>query len=416
MQKIQALSLGPLWTEKKYEESTLKPTSKKPEDWLSKREDTRLNIEKNALNIDIKPNGKVLETLIQALKKSYITYNFHPLVELFIEKSERYEIILAAKENHFIYCVFPENLPFISYTSACDYLIKKHWDKFFYSEQVELEPPKGRFSSVSRCSFTGVLLGPPNYHIYNDILREHYEEALAGKYSWKEFIAGIKNEKDPEQVNNWLEYMKAGTHYRLKSNPNLHFMNRLSAKKYLVKHCTDNVITKISKFKLKYDLIPNLPDPILKNLIQQEVERECKTPYRIANWCRKRMHSAGFHIYRKGKYKNSTTYVCSVKRHIRDELTQFSDEMNQIIDFIEKNQNLPFNLLIKGYFKISDSQGSIEQYVEAEKILNFKRNLLLLIREGYVTQYEDSTIYISPKQSYASIQNKKKHTKNLIPT
>lgn len=402
-----------MWTEKSYEESTLNSTSQTSKEWLSNREDTRLNIEKNVLKVDIKPNKEVLDALIQTLKKSYITYAFDPLVALFLEKPERYEIVLKAKENHCIYCVFPENLPFISYTSACDYLIAKHWDKFFYSEKIEIEPPKGQFTSVSRCGFTGVLLGPPNYHIYNDFLKEHYEESLAGKYSWKEFVSGIKNEKDPKQVSDWLEYMKSAIRYRLKSNPELYFMNRLSARKYLVKNCTDNVIDEVLSFKLNPDRVSNLPDPILKNLVQQELEREYKTHSRMASWCRRRMHKADFHIYRKDKYRNNIVYVCSIKRRIRDESTQFSDEIKKIIDAIEKHQNSSMDRLMRFFFNISDKEKTVETYVEAEKISNFKRNLLLLIRKGYVSQYENGTIYISPKQHHSAIQNQKKYSNSL---
>ena len=403
-----------MWTEKSYEESTLNSKSQASKQWLSNREDTRLNIEKNVLKVDIRPNKEVLDALMQTLKKSYITYAFYPLVALFLEKSDRYDIVLKAKENHSIYCVFPENLPFISYASACDYLIKKHWDKFFYSEKIEIDPPKGQFTSVSRCGFTGVLLGPPNYHIYNDFLKEHYEESLAGKYSWKEFVAGIKNEKDPKQVNDWLEYMRSATRYRLKSNPELYFMSRLSAREYLINNCTDNVIDKVLSFRLNPDTVSDLPDPILRNLVQQELEKEYKTPLRIANWCRRRMHKAGFHIYRRDKYRNNIVCVCSIKRRIRDESTQFSDEIKQIIDSIEKNQNASVERLMRSFFNISDKTKTVGSCVEAERISNFKRNLLLLIREGYVSQYENGAIYISPKQHHSAIQNQKKYNNSLI--
>ena len=69
LQKIQALSLGPMWTEKSYEESTLNSKSQASKQWLSNREDTRLNIEKNVLKVDIRPNKEVLDALMQTLKK-----------------------------------------------------------------------------------------------------------------------------------------------------------------------------------------------------------------------------------------------------------------------------------------------------------------------------------------------------------
>jgi len=72
LQKIQALSLGPMWTEKNYEESTLNSASQTSKEWLSNYENTRLNIEKDVLMVDIRPTKEVLDTLIQTLKKSYI--------------------------------------------------------------------------------------------------------------------------------------------------------------------------------------------------------------------------------------------------------------------------------------------------------------------------------------------------------
>ena len=61
-----------MWTEKSYEESTLNSKSQTSKEWLSNREETRLNIEKDVLMVDIRPNKEVIDALIQTLKKSYI--------------------------------------------------------------------------------------------------------------------------------------------------------------------------------------------------------------------------------------------------------------------------------------------------------------------------------------------------------
>ena len=57
---------------------------------------------------------------------------------------------------------------------------RRHLGNFFDSAEVEVEPPKGNFLVINKCGVTGELLGPPNYHRYNQLVQQHHAAKLAG--------------------------------------------------------------------------------------------------------------------------------------------------------------------------------------------------------------------------------------------
>lgn len=413
LQQLQALSLGPTWTEKQYDTKSGNQVVKKEQD-NSAQKDVHfyrqlLSRCKERIKVDFRPNVLAMNTLIQTLRKSYITYHFIPLVRLFLEKENRLNIIIHALEGHSIFCLRPNKLPFLTLGAAQDYLVKKYWNEVFESREVHLEPPQGVFTSVNFCGMTGVLLGPPNYHLYSDLLREHYEDQLKDRCTWDEFLASIRNTHDEKDVQQWMKKMTCNYHYYLKEDPSICFENSRLAKAYLLQHLPkQESIMRLKQLCFSYDQVHNVVDEDLRLFLESEGRIEMQLPIRLTNFCRTRLHRIGFHIYRKGNDTKCATYVCSVKRNIRDENTCFSPELLSIIDCIEAHPCASLDKILKVYF-CAQSNMSIDQQVDFEQIAKFKQNLILLVRQGYVTQYEDGTLYISPRQTMASKQNQRRH-------
>ena len=49
------------------------------------------------------------------------------------------------------------------------HVLNNNLGAFFEMQEVEVEPPKGNFPIINKCGITGELLGPPNYHRYQQI-------------------------------------------------------------------------------------------------------------------------------------------------------------------------------------------------------------------------------------------------------
>lgn len=407
LQEMKALSLGPSWTEKSFDTSaqeSVAPKFEKKKLINIKRKDPSL------INVDIslKPTTELMDLLVQTMKKTCITYRFFPIVNFFLHKKE-YKIVLTSLKNNAIFCTLVENLPFSKKEKAENYLVDKYWDDFFYAEAISLNKPKGNFNSINRCGITGVLLGPPNYHLYSDLLREHYEQHLKEQCSWEIFLNNIKNDSDPKIIQQWFELMSRGYRYHLKQNPDVVFENHTLAKQYLLKHIDSlkDEVREVKHVVLPNEKINQIVDIDLKQAILDEIENEYHVPVKIGYLCSARFRHSGFHVYKKGHDMDKITYVCAIKRRIRDEYTSFSQRLESIIECIEKHPCESLENLTKYYFGISQKVENWLETINQECYFEFKKNLLFLIQQGWITQYEDGTLYVSPKQTFASKNNQK---------
>ena len=57
--------------------------------------------------------------------------------------------------------------------------LDKHFGTFYSSEKIPTDPPKGVYTCVAQCGISGTILGPPNYHDYQNQLRKLHAERFA---------------------------------------------------------------------------------------------------------------------------------------------------------------------------------------------------------------------------------------------
>ena len=112
----------------------------------------------------------------------------------------------------------PDHLPFETEEAAVQHVLKNHFAQFFDVADVEIDPPKGNFPVINKCSVTGELLGPPNYHLYQQIIQQHWAAKLS-RMPFERFRDGIVSVREPEVAQAWLEKMKKTTRYTWKPAP-----------------------------------------------------------------------------------------------------------------------------------------------------------------------------------------------------
>jgi hypothetical protein len=101
----------------------------------------------------------------------------------------------------------PDHLPFETEDAAIQHVLKNHLGLFFETAEVEIEAPKGNFPIINKCSITGELLGPPNYHLYQQILQQHHAARLS-RMPFEKFRDSIVSIREPEVAQQWLDKMK----------------------------------------------------------------------------------------------------------------------------------------------------------------------------------------------------------------
>jgi len=191
------------------------------------------------------PEDTSFNTLVQTIRKSCRTVELFEIARTVVAKTDRFVVVVAhrpavaepsrtpapaaadaapapapapvaPKAKPMFYVSVPDGMPFETDEAAVAHVLSKHLDKFFDSAEVEVDPPKGNFQVINKCGVTGELLGPPNYHRYNQIVQQHHAAKLP-RMAFEAFKSRIETIRDPEVVNQWLAKMKKATRYTWKT-------------------------------------------------------------------------------------------------------------------------------------------------------------------------------------------------------
>ena len=365
--------------------------------------------------IAFQPKEEMFRALVKIMRESCRTFELFSVARTMLQKSERYQIIIRPlrkdqepEKKQKLYVSVPDRLPFLTQTEALDHIISNHLELFFELETVDAEPPKGNFPCVNKCGITGVLLGPPNYHLYKDTLREHFTRRI-NNMSFERFTSKIETVRDEETVQKWVEKMSKTIKFKVKTTeegaePNI-LDTHEEVRKYLLEEAQNKAIKEVNQARLDGEKLAQLPKGDLSLSVITVLEQQKRFPLDTANILRDRFRHQRFSIYKKGS--KGISYVCAIKRKHRTPDTVFAASMQDLIAFIETNPRVLRSNLPEQHLKTSESE------VSEEKTSTMLRDLHWLISEGYVSEFEDGALYISPIQNHPqsqAISTKKRDT------
>ena len=392
------------------------------------------------IKVDLYPQDEAFDALVTRLTATSRTYQLFEIAHLLLEKPERFVVVVGNLPNKDaggdvapLYFSVPGHLPFETEEDAINYVLNNHLDQFFDIEEIEVEPPKGSFQVVNRCSVTGELLGPPNYHRYQEFVQRHYSSRITGM-SFERFQSKIETVKEQEVIDAWLDSMKKGARYSLKERAEGEpesFETMEAVRHFLLHHRKDKVVGSGSTVRFAGRDIERLPKGDIRRSVESYVEQQQKFPLDSANNIRGRLRRHHFTVYKKGG--KGISYVCAVKRKFRDSSTKFSDSIQALIEFLDQNNNILATDLPKAYLNIEVPQkvakpeqlkmaeseaGATEGEAVTEEAMpeeapaaeapaelsaddNARLEAMMidlrwLITEGYVTEYGDGTLLAPP--------------------
>jgi hypothetical protein len=325
------------------------------------------------VKVDLYPQDEAFEALIKRLRSSARTYQLFDIAHLLLEKPDRYIVVVSSKpvkgqELAQLYYSVPGHLPFGTEEDAINHVMAKHLDQFFEIEEIEVEPPKGNFQMVNRCTITSELLGPPNYHRYQEFLQTHYAARISGM-SFEQFTARVESSKEQEHIDAWLESMKKGARYTVKEpqEGEPESLETLEVvRHFLLQHRKDKVVGSGESIRFAGRDIERLPKGDIRRSVEAYVESQKHFPLDSANNIRGRLRRHKFAVYKKGS--KGVSFVCAVKRKFRDSKTVFTESIGDLIDFIEKHPDMPASKLPKEYVGIDTEKQKPEalKMTEAE--------------------------------------------------
>ena len=334
---------------------------------------------------------KPFEVLLKAMRTTHKTYELFEIARIILGKENRFIAIISAKEDaeeKKLYVSVPDQLPFETREEAINHVMANHLERWFSIEEIEVEPPSGNFQMVNRCKLTGELLAPPNFHRYQEILKEHYSKNI-NNLPWERFLEKIESVKEPEVVQEWLDKMKKTYQYTLKQkegdeSPKVVLNALEDVRYYLTTERKNEVFVAKEKIRLPGEKIESLPRGNIRRSIEREIENQRRFPLVTSNHLRGRLRRCNLNFFKKGS--KGITYVCAVKRKPRYKDTVFSESIQALIDFVEKHPKILVEDLTKQYLP----EGVTEITEEVSKAV--LQDLRWLVGAGYVTEYGNGSL------------------------
>lgn len=349
---------------------------------------------------DDAPFAKMAE-FMKGLKR---TYQLFEIAQLILEKPERLIVLLknlpdSNGETKPLYCAQPLNIPFADEASAKAFAVAHYVGEMFEEDKIEAEPPKGNFQVVNRCGISGDLLGAPNWHKYNEYVRDFHRRRFP-KMSFEAFASRIETVRDDALISEWLENMKTRSVYRLKSSEegeNDIFENLDAASNYVARKMGDALVKSYEQARLRGVNISLIPQGQIRRNIDEALKAQRKFPIVTANNLRGRLRRTGFSVYKRGS--KGFAFVSAVKRRFLIEGENLSEMPQKIFDFVSANAGIkkaevPYKLL---GLEVPEESPKVETLSEAQKNSALKSENLETAEKG---ELEDKvSAEVSPEPS-----------------
>jgi hypothetical protein len=290
------------------------------------------------LDVSFIPEEKGVESLARQIKLSGRAYPLFEIAYLVLKKPERYHVHLTSKKKEdgtpaqVLYVCGLDDTLWLDENEAMTHVLDKHFGTFYASEKIPTDPPKGTYTFVAQCGISGTILGPPNYHDYQNKLRKLHQERFA-RMPFDAFKSRIRIVKDEAVVKKWLDEQSFRTEYTCLNIPETIKLNtREEVDRHFRETHLQTVITPVESYTLPGSAIASLQNRALTSLLRRAYDEQMRFPLKVVNVLSGQFARQGLQFFKVNK---SVTHVAVARpRYLDLEASPVSDGIRKIVEFI----------------------------------------------------------------------------------
>jgi hypothetical protein len=390
------------WTQRSGEGGGPKPPrSDRPRFQRREEQVSRPEVEPAPVQIDFLPEERAFSKIIQQIKQGHVAYPLFGLARMFLERPERHRIRVRSLDNHTMVYQFGDHGPVAMDPAALERsAFNEKKDEFYETQIVEKEPIKGNFTSVARCTLTGKVLGPTNYHAFQPALRALYEQRFSRRMSFDDYRRAIEITNEAQVIEQWKEEARKAITFRTKDQENPAVFDSLAAvEQHFRTHHLPGLIRPCLATELSGETARHLPDRGIIAAIRKARDRENRFPAQIAGALRHGLNQAGLHVF---KHKKRILYICTVRPQLFDpNQASVSPSLSAILSTIKSYPKISRKQLAeKVLTKLIGENSADESSSECQQAKTaLATDLIWLAKTGHVIEFADGTLDLplSPK-------------------
>ncbi|MFL2480476.1 MAG: hypothetical protein ACJ0K4_13080 [Verrucomicrobiales bacterium] len=302
------------------------------------------------INAILKPSEDSLLKIADQIKKTARAYSVFEIARLILADRERYNVSFECDESSGkeLFSGLTDNSIWLSRDEAESNLIRtKKFSEFYNEETIEVDPPKGNFTSIATCGISGTLIGPPNHHSYQTSIAQLHRSNFANM-PIERFKNKIRVEQNEEIIEEWKKEQSLQKQYTYKASvegdENLVLKNKEEAEAHFLANHSDELIQ-----SSKSAIVPGKIDGKklsagLLSLLKNASTHARKHPASLVNPLCKILGDQGLKFFKRGK----KIFACVCRPKPISSEDTLSEAINAIVTFIRKNQRVTSKELIDG--------------------------------------------------------------------
>ena len=255
------------------------------------------------------------------------------------------------------------------------------------------------------------ILGPPNYHGYQEKLRSLHAERFA-RLPFDVFKSRVKIVHDEEVVNKWIEEQSYKTEYIAINLPEeARLDSRDAVRSHFREHHLGNLIASVDSIALKGNVYTRKSPPRMQNLVRRAFDEQRRFPIKVVNMLSQEFSSHGLQFFKR---KKSVTHVSVSRPHHLDlENTPVSESIRDIVSFIIDTENCTRRNVLEKFAPEPEAPEASEEVDEKKDApLSPERTALLsdlhwLVHQGHVIEYANGQMEVAPKPQPPQQKKKK---------
>ncbi|RFC43464.1 MAG: hypothetical protein DVB23_002640 [Verrucomicrobia bacterium] len=350
----------------------------------------------------VKPSSQAVEALVHQIKKSGRAFGLFDVAKIVLAGRERFVVEFAVEpgvETHLFRCR-PDGSLWLSREQAMSHFLEQgNLESIYLVESKEVEPPKGEFRTVAICGMSGVILGPPNHHSFqNAAVRLH--KRRFSNMPFDRFKSRIKTETNQEMVEKWKESESKVTHYLYpKEVAEGETQVRLESIEALERHAmtqlADEIVQKVNKATVPGNIPGNQLAPALLSLLRQTVEPLRTAPFPLVKVLCGQLESKGLRIFKRHGKK---LFVCKSRPRAIDPSVTLSESIQRITERVTASPGLLVKDLVAAIApRAPEMELPAGEYTPEETAV--LSDLHWLIDEGYIIEYASSALFLGVQPS-----------------
>ena len=296
------------------------------------------------------PEPAGVENLTVQIKSTGRAYQVFDLARLFLSKSERvrvrFEPIRGEKVDPLVLCA-PDGSLWLTRDEA-----RRHFARagllshYFREDKIAVDPPKGAFTTVAICGFSGTVLGPPNFHGYQKAVVQLHQERFKNM-PIERFKSRIRMERDEEAVRKWTEAQSNQTHYTLldggDSAPT--FTTADEAVRHLLETRESEIFAEAPSATVPGNLDFGLLSPGLVSLFREALDRQRRFPLELVQELCRQFEGQGLRFFKENKKE---TFVSRSRPRPLDPGVPVSPRVKSIVEFIRRQPMCTYKEVVVG--------------------------------------------------------------------